>query len=72
MAAGREKISFLQWSDTGYFNDTPGQASRGQHKMDSMFVGFLGCFACICFLRKRNNMKFGGGRIREVISEGTM
>ena len=49
MAAGREKISFFQWSDTGYFNDTPGQASRGQHKMDSMFVGFGGVLLVFVF-----------------------
>lgn len=45
---GRGKLGFLQWSNTGYINHTPRQASGSevvdQHKSNS--VGF----ACVCFL----------------------
>lgn len=46
-AAGRGEISFLQWSDGGYANHTPGPAPGlgvGQHKLDPI--------VCVCLKRK--------------------
>lgn len=52
ISAGRGEIGFLQRSDTGYLNHTPGQApglqTFGQHKTNSMFL-----VACFYFVFKR-------------------
>lgn len=61
-AAARErKLSFLQRSNTGYLNHTPGQDPRsgavGKNKSNLVF--FSGFFVFV-FFRERTNMKFHG------------
>lgn len=61
MTAEKRKIGFLQWSDTGQINHTPGQAAlhpgvADYHKTHSMgslvfipFGGGGGYFVLLCF-----------------------